>query len=94
MQPIIFYLFFFVYKSRNLSKNCIGPTIHIGREILCLPYAGFFNYNLGTNFFIEMQYNIYFICASGTYKKLLLKNPAYGRQRISRPMRIVAPIIR
>ena len=23
-------------------KNCIGPTIRIGREILCLPYAGFF----------------------------------------------------
>ena len=24
--------------------------------------------------------------------KLRMKNPAYGRQRISRPMRIVAPI--
>ena len=24
-------------------QNCIGPTILIGREILCLPYAGFFN---------------------------------------------------
>ena len=23
-------------------QNCIGPTIRIGREILCLPYAGFF----------------------------------------------------
>ena len=23
-------------------KNFIGPTIRIGREILCLPYAGFF----------------------------------------------------
>ena len=22
-------------------QNCIGPTIRIGREILCLPYAGF-----------------------------------------------------
>ena len=22
-------------------ENCIGPTIRIGREILCLPYAGF-----------------------------------------------------
>ena len=22
--------------------NCIGPTIRIGREILFLPYAGFF----------------------------------------------------
>ena len=25
--------------------NCIGPTIRIGREILCLPYAGFFSSN-------------------------------------------------
>ena len=24
-------------------QNCIGPTIRIGREILCLPYAGFFD---------------------------------------------------
>ena len=23
-------------------ENCIGPTIRIGREIQCLPYAGFF----------------------------------------------------
>ena len=22
-------------------QNCISPTIRIGREILCLPYAGF-----------------------------------------------------
>ena len=22
-------------------QNCIGPTIRIGQEILCLPYAGF-----------------------------------------------------
>ena len=22
-------------------QYCIGPTIRIGREILCLPYAGF-----------------------------------------------------
>ena len=25
-------------------RNCNGPTIRIGREILCLPYAGFFLY--------------------------------------------------
>ena len=24
------------------TRPCIGPTIRIGREILCLPYAGFF----------------------------------------------------
>ena len=23
-------------------QNCIGPTIRIAQEILCLPYAGFF----------------------------------------------------
>ena len=23
-------------------RNCNGPTSRIGREILCLPYAGFF----------------------------------------------------
>ena len=27
-------------------QNCIGPTIRIGREILCLPYAGFLTYFL------------------------------------------------
>ena len=54
MQPLIFFLFF-SKKSCNLSqkkikikkitqflKNCIGPTIRIGRDSWCLPYAGFF----------------------------------------------------
>ena len=27
-------------------QNCIGPTIRIGREILCLPYAEFFTVHL------------------------------------------------
>ena len=36
------YIFFF-YKLRNFVQNCNGPTIHIGREIQCLPYAVFFN---------------------------------------------------
>ena len=27
-------------------RNCNGPTIRIGREILCLPYAGFFAIDL------------------------------------------------
>ena len=26
----------------QLLQNCIGPTIRIGRESWCLPYAGFF----------------------------------------------------
>ena len=32
-------------KKNNITQllqNCIGPTIRIGREIQCLPYAGFF----------------------------------------------------
>ena len=29
-------------KNHVTSQNCIGPTIRIGREIHCLPYAGFF----------------------------------------------------
>ena len=28
----------------QLLQNCIGPTIRIGREIQCLPYAGFFSF--------------------------------------------------
>ena len=28
-------------KIMQPLQNCIGPTIRIGREILCLPYAGF-----------------------------------------------------
>ena len=27
-------------------QNCIGPTIRIGREIQCLPYAGFLTQGL------------------------------------------------
>ena len=27
------------------EKNCIGAIIRIGREIQCLPYAGFFSLN-------------------------------------------------
>ena len=30
--------------------NCIGPTIRIGREILCRPYAGFFLKGLQSEF--------------------------------------------
>ena len=29
-------------KITQPLQNCIGPTIRIGQEILCLPYAGFF----------------------------------------------------
>ena len=33
--PHLFFLIFFL-------KHCIGPTIRIGRENWCRPYAGFF----------------------------------------------------
>ena len=36
-------------------QNCIGPTIRIGREILCHPYAGFFTYRLD-NFGFSFKY--------------------------------------
>ena len=29
--------------SKKKLQICIGPTIRIGRESWCLPYAGFFN---------------------------------------------------
>ena len=32
---------------KNL-QNCIGPTISIGRESWCLPYAGFLMYKIQT----------------------------------------------
>ena len=31
-----------INKSRNHFKYFFGPTIRIGRESWCLPYAGFF----------------------------------------------------
>ena len=30
----------------NALQNCIGASIRIGREIQCLPYAGFFTSGL------------------------------------------------
>ena len=33
-------------------QNCIGPTIRLGREILCLPFAGFFVILLLTYFLL------------------------------------------
>ena len=29
-------------KITQPIKICIGPTIHIGQESWCLPYAGFY----------------------------------------------------
>ena len=33
----------FFLRRRQKQKKSIGVTIRIGREILCLSYAGFFN---------------------------------------------------
>ena len=42
-RPIFFSLFFLLSRLITQTlQNCIGPTIRIGREIRCLPYAGFF----------------------------------------------------
>ena len=41
MPTAPFWLFFFFRPIMQPLQNCIGPTICIGREIWCLPYAGF-----------------------------------------------------
>ena len=45
-------------KIMYLHQNCIGATIHIGREIQCLPYAGFYFYRKwgGMKSFQKMEY--------------------------------------
>ena len=45
---LFFLLIFFVCLKAPWQplQNCIGPTIRIGREIRCLPYAGFFGMGL------------------------------------------------
>ena len=37
-------------KNMKILQNCIGPTIRIGQEIQCLPYAGF----LSTDCFLSL----------------------------------------
>ena len=42
-------------------QNCIGPTIRIGREILCLLHAGFFlNLKVGIYNFTELAHWAWF----------------------------------
>ena len=41
-------------------RNCNGPTIRIGREILCLPYAGFFMLQKETEW--ALVYNLKTLC--------------------------------
>ena len=53
-------------------KNCIGPTIRIGREILCLPYAGFFKDHVGVLTPVDVQYFMVSSLSSVIYQSLLL----------------------
>ena len=38
-----------------ILQNFIGPTIRIGREIRCLPYAGFFKIVLQRNMSFDQR---------------------------------------
>ena len=43
-------------KKRKITQPlqiCIGPSIRIGRESWCLPYAGFFSFYMFTFFVIK-----------------------------------------
>ena len=43
-------------------KNCIGPTIRIGREILCLPYEGVFSKSIMEKLHLLFNwYNVGFV---------------------------------
>ena len=45
LKKILLLFVFFLNKkietNQVTSQNCIGPTIHIGLEIHCPPFAGF-----------------------------------------------------
>ena len=65
-------------------QNCIGPAIRIRREVLCLPYAGFFFGGFGQYFkkskigFVNvlLKSNFFFLGGGAFYANLLsLKNP-------------------
>ena len=45
-----------------ILQNFIGPTIRIGREIRCLPYAGFFVPSFGFEVF---SFNLVLLCFKG-----------------------------
>ena len=81
----------------------------IGRELLCLPYGGFLlkavsmTANIRNTIFdqrspLHLEVGFFYGGEGGFktvhFNNLKKKNPAYGRQSISRPVRIVAPIPR
>ena len=52
-EKTTFHIFFF-FVIMQLLQNCIGPTIRIGQEILCLPYVGFFSLSHFFNLFLNV----------------------------------------
>ena len=64
--------------SNKKREKSIGASLRIGRQNQCLPYTRFLHCKQSESMWLSPGYWI--------------KNPAYGRHRISRPMRIVGPI--
>ena len=58
-------------SARARGKKSIGATIRIGREILCLPYAGFLWSAQAVTYFIDTQ--ICFFLIFNFFFKYLLK---------------------
>ena len=54
-------------------QNCIGPTIRIGREILCLPYAGFFFNDITQTFVFCFLLYCYIITVTLDFSTFLQK---------------------
>ena len=53
MSPVkMTYPFIEEEKKKIIQKN-IGPMIRIGREIQCLPYAGFFHHQMSMLKFLK-----------------------------------------
>ena len=44
-------------------QKCIGPTIRIGRDLRCLPYAGFLFWKMEFATFVLLECN-YLVCLS------------------------------
>ena len=70
----VFFNFFWVLGILGPPYCGIGATIRIGREMLCLPYAGFFFTKTkinqqtgvsGTEYFFSNNKNLYFLGITG-----------------------------
>ena len=47
-----------IQEMKIVDYLMIGATIHIGREILCLPYVGFFFVNQYKNIYSKLNYTV------------------------------------